>query len=342
VQVALGRYARCTVRVAAEYPAPDAAQLEPLVDARPSPVQPSEFYRDRWMFHGPQYQGVVGLGPIAENGMDGVLRALPAPGALLDNAGQLMGFWVLVHTSEDRFAFPFQIERIERFGAEPPAGTRVQCALRIDSLAESSARARLELRVQGRLLARVRGWEDRRFETTERSWDVFMRPESALLAEPGQGPYLVVRRHWRSAAGRELVMRRYLGAQEREEYARVALNQQNEWLLERIAAKDAVRRWLFERERGPVYPQQVQVRAGSAGALLASGPFREDLQVAVAHERGIAVALVCVGRAARIQIGALAEGSAEAAAQRAGAGMAGMEWRLEEDFVVRWTAAGIG
>jgi hypothetical protein len=308
--------------MAAAFPEPDAAELEPLQDGRPCPVQPHEFYRDRWMFHGPRYQGVAELGPIAEGGMDGVLVALDAPGALLDNAGQLMGFWVLVHTSEDRFAFPFQIERIEWFGAEPPAGTRVHCAVRVDSLAESSVRARLELRVDGRLLARVRGWEDRRFETTERSWDVFMRPQTALLAEPG----------------RELVMRRYLAAQEREEYAGVPLNAQNEWLLERIAAKDAVRRWLFEHERGPVYPQQVRVRPGPGGALLASGPFREDLRVAAAHERGIAVALARVGGAAQIEIGALAGGPA---AQGPGRGTA-MEWRREEDFVVRWTAAEAG
>src|SRR5262245_59345241 len=136
------------------------------------------------MFHGPQYQGIAKLGLLSEGGMDGVLRALPAPGALLDNAGQLMGFWVLVYTEEDRFAFPFRIERIELFGPEPAAGTHVACAVRIDSLAESSARARMELRVGGRLWARVRGWEDRRFETTERSWDVFMRPGVSLLAEP--------------------------------------------------------------------------------------------------------------------------------------------------------------
>ena len=325
VQVTLDRYARCVVRLGQSFPEPDAEELEPLLDPHPCPVQASDFYQGRWMFHGPRYQGVVALGQIADNGMRGTLRALPALGSLLDNAGQLMGFWTLVYTTQDRFAFPFQIERIDFFGPEPAPDTVVECEVRIDALTESAVRARLELRVGERLIARVRGWEDRRFETTERSWDLFMRPSTSLLAETDSRPYAVAREHWRTSAGRELVMRRYLGPTERQEYGKLDPNAQRDWLLERIAIKDAVRRWLWDRGHGPLFPLEIQVRRDASGQLAVSGPSCDGLLVAVAHQRGIAVALVSQGQRARIQIGASADGDAS------------MESRQESSYVVSWS-----
>ncbi len=325
VQVTLDRYARCTVRLGRAYPEPDAEEIEPLLDPHPCPVQASDFYHGRWMFHGPRYQGVIALGPLADNGMTGTLRALPAQGALLDNAGQLMGFWTLVYTTQDRFAFPFQIERIDFFGPDPRPDTIVACEVRIDALAESSVRARMELRVGERLFCRIRGWEDRRFETTERSWEVFMRPSTSLLAETDSRPYAVAREHWRTSAGREIMMRRYLGVAEREEYWKLDPNTQRDWLLERVAIKDAVRRWLWDRGHGPLFPLQIQVRKDPSGQLAVSGPGCDDLLVAVAHQRGIAVALVSKGQRGRIQIGSAEERDAS------------MESRQESSYVVSWS-----
>jgi len=54
-------------------------------------------------------------------------------------------------------------------------------------------------------------------------------------------------------------MRRYLGERERGEYAALPALAQAHWLLGRIAIKDAVRAWLWERGAGPLYPMEVQV-----------------------------------------------------------------------------------
>jgi hypothetical protein len=205
--------------------------------------------------------------------------------------------------------------------------TIVECEVRIDALAESSVRARMELRVGERLLARVRGWEDRRFESTERSWEVFMRASTSLLAETDSRPYAVAREHWRTAAGRELMMRRYLGAAEREQYGKLDPNAQRDWLLERIAIKDAVRRWLWDRGHGPLFPLQIQVQRDAKGDFTVRGPFDADLRVAVAHQRGIAVALLSVGARAHIEIGAAAADDAS------------LESRQESSYVVSWSAA---
>ena len=71
---------------------------------------------------------------------------------------------------------------------------------------------------------------------------------------------------WRSSASRDLVARRYLGEAERAEYAALTPKAQRDWLLGRIAAKDAVRDCLWQQGRGPIFPLEVRVANDGAGA----------------------------------------------------------------------------
>src|ERR1700678_2424584 len=85
--------ARADVVFTSEYPVPPSP---------PCPVSAERLYEDRWMFHGPRYQGVAALGPIADGGIDAVLMAGADPGALLDNAGQVMGLWMMIQQERTR------------------------------------------------------------------------------------------------------------------------------------------------------------------------------------------------------------------------------------------------
>src|SRR4029450_12558574 len=91
-------YLEATIHLSRTYPSAPQTSLEALADQVPAPVAAEDFYKDRWMFHGPSFQGVVAVGPLARNGIRGTLETGKAPGALLDNAGQLFGFWVMWHT----------------------------------------------------------------------------------------------------------------------------------------------------------------------------------------------------------------------------------------------------
>jgi phosphopantetheinyl transferase len=103
---------------------------------------------------------------------------------------------------------------------------------------------------------------------------------------------MLTRERWRDAATRELIARRYLGAEERAEYAGKNPRAQRQWLLGRIAVKDAVRRWLWDRGAGPVYPVQIRVRNAAGGRPLVDGPFDGPLPVSLAHTGTVAAALV--------------------------------------------------
>jgi hypothetical protein len=102
--------------------------------------------------------------------------------------------------------------------------------------------ADLELRrADGRLWARIDRWRDRRFDTDEVTWPVFVVPERNRIAQRQIGGWFLVQDRWPDPATRELIMRRYLSAAERAEYERRTPRAARQWLLGRIAVKDAVR-----------------------------------------------------------------------------------------------------
>ncbi len=107
VEVDLGGYARATVIVRDQYPDAPAADTAPFANERPSPVSAAQLYSDRWLFHGPLFQGVEDLGAIGDDGLRGTVRALASPGALIDCAGQLMVFWIMAALRTDRYARPW-------------------------------------------------------------------------------------------------------------------------------------------------------------------------------------------------------------------------------------------
>jgi phosphopantetheinyl transferase (holo-ACP synthase) len=287
------------------------------------------------MFHGPAYQGVTELIAVAEDGIRGQLVDLPAPGALLDCAGQLMGYWAMRRTEIDRLALPTSIRRVRFFGPRPGPTAPVSCTVRITKYTEKLVQSDMDLSVGGGLWARIDGWQDRRFESDPVVWPVLIYPETNVLTDqhvlsadgtpselgasadgapadrapadgsPPGGPSAgvrveVARERWTDSASRALMMRRYLGEDERADYERHTPRAQRAWLLGRIAAKDAVRRWLWDRGARPMHPVEVQVTNDGQGRPVASvppdvsaaHPAVSALSVSISHTEWIGVAVV--------------------------------------------------
>ncbi len=293
LRVEIEGYMQAVVRLADRYPEAPEADRAPLADERPSPIPAEEVYTDRWMFHGPRYQGIVGLEGVGDDGIRGRLEALPAKGALLDAAGQLFGYWILASMDVDRLAMPVRVKRIDLYGPEPEPGATVDCTVRVRDVTPREVRSDIQVSREGRVWAQITGWEDWRFETNE-AFLAMRHPQSNLLSdEQPEGFMLVADRNW-SAATRDWLARRYLSAEERAELETVPLRGRSEWLIGRIAAKDAVRRILLDRGEG-VFPIEVTVRSDPSGRPVVCGMFAEDLRVSIAHKNKTAVAVAAVG-----------------------------------------------
>jgi acyl transferase domain-containing protein len=283
VQVEIEGYARAIVQLAASSPTPPAPRIAALKDGVPAPLTPERLYGERWMFHGPAYQGITGLGPWSEAGIEGVIRTPAAPGALLDNAGQVFGYWLMAAREVDRLALPVQLDRIERYGPHPAEGELLTCRVAITAATAESLTCDLELIASdGRVWCRIEGWTDRRFPNDPQMWRVMRQPEHHLICDEGPG-WVLLHPDRRRVPSRDWVLRCFLTRAERAELRALGPRHQRTGLNTRLAAKDAVRRALGE----PLFPSEIQI-AGNGQAIVRGQAI--DLWVRVATDQFIAVA----------------------------------------------------
>jgi acyl transferase domain-containing protein/phosphopantetheinyl transferase len=285
-------YARATVLLADAYPAAPALREPPLTAERRPDIDATALYAQRWMFHGPAYQGVTELTGIAEDGVRGVLTALDAPGALLDAAGQLLGYWVATQP-DNGLVLPATIGSVSFYAPPPASGDRFDSVVRVRSATGDEAVADLDLRrPDGQLWCHITGWTDRRLEGDARTIEAFRHPARAVLAREQPGGWWLLAEPWTDPVARDLAARQYLSPAERDEHAGRNPRAARRWLLGRIAAKDAVRSWLWARDAGPLYPAQLRIGNDAAGRPFTTGAGSDDLALSLAHSGALAVALV--------------------------------------------------
>jgi phosphopantetheinyl transferase len=160
--------------------------------------------------------------------------------------------------------------------------------------------ADLELTVAGRVLARVTGWRDWRFDTDERFWQTIQFPDTETFGHVDAAGFVSVREDGRSDWAWDYLERRYLSSRERDELGEGPRRRRR--LLGRIAAKDAVRRLAWQRGAGPLYPVEVEIRSDESGRPQVHAPWADELRVSIAHAEGVAVALARTGSAPGVDV----------------------------------------
>jgi phosphopantetheinyl transferase len=223
-----------------------------------------------------------------------VLVTPPAPGALLDNVGQLLGYWIMARQPVRTTVFPVGMKEIRFHGPHPAPGERLECLIRITSVTDATLEADMQLVHRGRVWAEFSGWQDRRFDSNPRIRKVDREPERYTLSRMQPGGWALVHEEWPDLATRELIMRNILAGEERERYAAHAPRGRRQWLLGRIAGKDAVRNVMWDAGAGPVYPAEVRVGNDPAGRPFVTGGYGRtlpELHISIAHRGETAVAM---------------------------------------------------
>ncbi|MGW7542502.1 beta-ketoacyl synthase N-terminal-like domain-containing protein [Streptomyces sp. NPDC054770] len=295
VSVTFGPTARAVIELAPHHSAPPAAPAHPPTPERGPDHTAAQLYSERWMFHGPAFQGVTELTAIGDRHVRGTITTPTAPGALLDNVGQILGYWIMATRTERTVVFPVQMREMRFYGPHPAPGTEVGCLVRITSLTDTVLEADVELTVGDRVWARIDGWQDRRFDNDPHTRPVERFPERNTLSEARPGGWTLLHERWPDLASRELIMRNSLGGAERSEYAARPPRGRRQWLLGRIAAKDAVRQWLWQHGEGPVFPAELRFQNDELGRPYVVGVHGRTLpalDVSLAHRAEAAVAIV--------------------------------------------------
>lgn len=302
IEASIGDHLACVILMALAYPTakpPTPLEVGPLtvpwVDAQ-------EIYAQRWVFHGPQYQAVEDLTELGTDGIRGVIKSLPAPGALLDAATQVAAMWCMLHVTDNRPVLPYRADAIRFYRPHPPAGTRWRCDVRPLELTDERYRCDILIYDEESLWVRIVGWEDRRFEINDRLFAVSKFPEHHLSAEIRPDGFAILEQSWRTTATRYLIARRYLDSAEFGQYQALSANLQPQWLLGRMVLKDAVRAHLRKGDGDLLFPIQIHVENESTGRPTVRGPWPGELRVSVAHKPGIAVAIVAEGQDVGIDV----------------------------------------
>ena len=294
--VSFGPWARAVVELAARRPTarPTPWRTDPSAERTPDHTA-AQLYSERWMFHGPAFQGVTELTGIGDTHVRGVITTPGAPGALLDNVGQILGYWILATRTERTIVFPVQLREARFYAPPPPPGTKVECLARITSLTDTVLEADVQLTVDGAVWAQITGWQDRRFDNDPTTQPYGRFPERNTLSQARSDGWSLLHERWPDLASRELIMRNSLSGEERAEYAGYAPRGRRQWLLGRIAVKDAVRRWLWDHGEGPVFPAEIRVRNDASGRPYVTGLHGRTLpplDVSLAHRAEAGVAIV--------------------------------------------------
>ena len=297
--VRFGDAAIAQVEVAADFPAgrPVPWRHEPTTE-RPAVIEASQFYHDRWVFHGPLFQGIKQLLAVGDFHVRATLTALDTPGALLDNVAQVLGYWMLASHPDRNFVFPVGIRRIRFFGPPPPPGTLLECVVRIQSITLHELVADVQIIDGNMVWAQIEGLADKRFHNHHLLLPALRHPGRNAISFLQPGNWVAAFELWLDLATRELTAWHVLGADGYAEYERQPALSRREWLLRQVAAKDAVRFMLWRDGQGDIFPAEMRVAEygnGQALVCAARGQWFGDYLVSIAscQETAVAIAEPC-------------------------------------------------
>jgi acyl transferase domain-containing protein/phosphopantetheinyl transferase len=306
---------------AESYPTPPTPQSLTLRGERASRWRPETLYTTG-LFHGPRFQAVASIERWGEDGAEATLKALPtddllhagpapsflAEPVILDAAGQLIGFWTLEGLERGFVVFPYQLDELHIYGPPLRAPEQARCAAQI-ALTEDE-RVRSDITIvgpDGSVRIALVGWADKRFDIPRRLYELTLAPTTTLLSQEwpalGEGtvcrwiaplPERLFEAHqgfWEKVLA-YLVLSRAERAHWRE--LKVPVRRRIDWLLGRVAAKEAVR-VLLAGVLPHLAPADIEIVADARGRPLVQGSWQRQLarplQISIAHAGGAAIAL---------------------------------------------------
>jgi acyl transferase domain-containing protein len=313
--------------------APQRAGQWSLENGRPSKLTAESVYAEQWLFHGPAFQAITGVGKVSEQGIEGTVRVLPLEALLsdhqpalfhtdlivIDTFTQLLGCWGLEYLSEGDVVFPLSMEELQIEGDRPPVGTLVDCRITVKEIQRHRVLVHAEIvRPDGSVWMRICDWQDWRFHWPTRYRDVFRQPrdyfagEDMSLDDPHGTKSLEAGAVWLEPPAdmgrpvwRDVLEQTQLGPAERAAFLASpgTDRERTHRLWGRIAAKEAARRLWQAAGHPATYPADLAVsdpendspRLTQLGQ--ASGPSVPA--IALAHCDGVALALAASDPAAR-------------------------------------------
>ncbi len=305
---------------------PPAPAVEPftLQGERASRWTPEALYA-KGMFHGPCWQGVQSVDLWGEDGTTATFKVLPTDGffqsnkspqfitdpVVLDAAGQVVGFWTMEHLEDNVLVFPYRAKRLRIFCPRPSVNQAVGCRARIRLMDFNRVSSDIDMiNAAGDLWMRLEEWEDKRFDLPPAVLQFLLSPLTVMPSETWKKPVAL----WENSSlyhccrlerlftgdddfWKIVFSHLILNHKERQAFSNLGKSntRQVQWLMGRLAAKDAVRKMLQQVYNIVAGPADVEIAQDEYGCPEPTGKWEDrvegPLRLSLSHTTGIAAAV---------------------------------------------------
>ncbi|MET7257549.1 type I polyketide synthase [Dyadobacter fermentans] len=289
VYLDLDKYANAEVQLSKTKGTPETNRYD-IGESLGIAITPEQIYREN-MFHGPAYQGIREVVSVAQNGITGLISGDAGKGSLLDNAGQLFGLWLQLTLTKDRIAFPVKINEVEFYGEMEDQAGIFECTCRLTELTDETATADFILKRDGKVWAIIRGWQNRRLEIDDKLWNVSMAPLQNVLSDEVAPGVFLFRNAYQRVVSWDFILKRYFNQPEKRHQRSLMPNKKKEWMISRVAAKDATRMLLLRSRKEAYFPIEFEIRSDEVGKPFLDGSMTGGIHISLAHKNLEAVAI---------------------------------------------------
>ncbi len=331
-----------TFRLATELPPSVPAQIADMRKPRSVHWSGRDIYPSKLGF-GKRLRGIVFAETWGEGGLDYEVEVPP----LAENVAftrfplwainplllQIVVSGFMLWRSSERFlgafSYPFRMHRLALKGSLPQEGTRLNCYLRLVGATEKSQLCDITVTSgDGNVVMEIGGWE----EITERGapalCEMVLQPATSFITEALSDellgypvanvasafitdiPYQQFERN--EELWLRIMSHVVLNSLERKEFLEMkgSTSRRTEWLYGRIAAKEAVRRYLKDYHQARWSYADVQIWRNESGKPIAIGEWSKyltaKLDVAIAHTAQFVIAVAVSNKRVGVDVESVA------------------------------------
>ncbi|MGN0854252.1 MAG: 4'-phosphopantetheinyl transferase superfamily protein [Kiritimatiellia bacterium] len=336
-----------TCILSTDFPQPVPAQPEPLFKPRPVHWSGREIY-PAMLGYGKRLRGVTFAETWGEGGLDYEVEVPP----LADNVNftrfpiwvvnplllQIVSSGFLLWRSHERFpgafSFPCRMRRLDLRGPLPKEGARLNCYLRLTGVTPKSHICDIIVTGgDGNEVMEISGWEEITERVPQALCEMVLQPATSFLTESispealgsprtnvasafiTDVPYALFERH--EELWLKIVSHVVLDSLERKQFLEMtgSASRRTEWLYGRLAAKEAIRRYLKDFHQARWSYADVEIWPNAAGKPNAIGAWRQylasQLDIAIAHTSQFVVAVAAANYRVGVDVESIARDLSE-------------------------------
>ena len=294
LSLGIKNYASGEVTLRDSYPKPDPyyeGEIDLGENVRGLPTT-EEIY-EKYMFHGPEYQGIEKVVNVTDMGIRTYIRQQAGKASLLDNMGQTYGLYLHLILDVNFVTFPVKVQNITFYQDMYNQEGLFECVCINKTMEGDFTTCEMILKRNGKLWCVVKGWQNRRFEFDELLWKVTLNPKRNLMAKQIAPQVFFFDSVYPNAAVWGFLRKRYLNQPEKKHHDALPLNKRKDYLISRIALKDSLRSYMQDEKDKVTYPIEYFVRYDERGKPYVYGVDGiEEMEVSLAHKGSNGVSIV--------------------------------------------------